>query len=69
MCAGALVLARIKNVFYGASDPKTGACGSVFKIAGSSKLNHRINVRGGLLKSDCSAVLSDFFKKKRAESN
>jgi len=65
MCSGALVLARIKNIFFGAEDPKTGACGSVFNIANNKKLNHRIRLKGGILKDECAALLRDFFKKKR----
>ncbi len=67
MCAGALVLARVKNIFYGAKDPKTGACGSVFNIAGSKKLNHRIKVTGGILAQECGSVLTEFFREKRRE--
>ena len=65
MCAGALVLSRIKNIYFGAKDPKTGACGSLFNIANHKKLNHRIKVTGGILKSECGSLLSDFFRKKR----
>ena len=65
MCAGALVLARVKRIFYGAKDPKTGACGSAFNIVNSKKLNHRIKVTGGLLAKDCGSLLTEFFKKKR----
>jgi len=65
MCAGALVLARAKRVIYGAKDPKTGACGSVFNIADSKKLNHRIKLTGGVLSKDCGALVSEFFRKKR----
>ncbi|MCU0665490.1 MAG: tRNA adenosine(34) deaminase TadA [Candidatus Omnitrophica bacterium] len=68
MCAGALVLARVKNVFFGAADPKTGACGSVFNIAASKKLNHRIKAQGGVLKEDCAGLLTEFFRKKRAQN-
>src|SRR3989338_7052790 len=60
MCAGALVLARIKNIVYGAQDPKTGACGSVVKL-----LNHRIAVKSGVLKEECSLLLKEFFSRKR----
>jgi tRNA(adenine34) deaminase len=66
MCAGALVLARIKNVYFGAIDPKTGACGSVTNIANHKKLNHRIKVKGGILEDECAVLLKDFFKKKRS---
>ena len=65
MCAGALVLARVKRVYYGAKDPKTGACGSVFNIVNSKKLNHRIKITGGVLAKDCGSLLTEFFKKKR----
>lgn len=65
MCAGALVLARVKRLVYGAFDPKTGACGSVFDIVNSKKLNHRIKVMGGVLERDCGSLLTEFFKKKR----
>jgi len=65
MCAGALVLALIKHVYYGAKDPKTGACGSVINIANHKKLNHRIQVKGGILEKECGGLLSEFFKKKR----
>ncbi len=65
MCAGALVLARIKNLCFGAKDPKTGACGSVINIVNHKKLNHRIKVTGGILEAECGLLLKDFFKKKR----
>ena len=69
MCAGAMVLARVKNLVYGAPDPKTGACGSVFDIAHSAKLNHRIKVTKGVLKQECAFLLKEFFKRKRAKFN
>ena len=65
MCAGAMVLARIKNLCFGASDPKTGACGSVMDIANHKQLNHRIKVTSGILEAECSSLLKDFFRKKR----
>jgi len=65
MCAGALVLARVKHIFFGAKDPKTGACGSIVNIVNHKKLNHRIKVKGGILEQECSSLLKDFFKKKR----
>jgi len=68
MCTGALVLARVKRIIYGAKDPKTGACGSVFNIANSKRLNHKINVTGGVLAKDCGSLVSDFFKKKRKKA-
>jgi tRNA(adenine34) deaminase len=65
MCAGALVLARLKHVYYGAKDPKTGACGSVLNIINHKKLNHRIKAKGGILAEECGALLSEFFRGKR----
>jgi tRNA(adenine34) deaminase len=65
MCSGALVLARITRVVFGASDEKTGACGSVVNIAQHNKLNHRIDVTGGILQAECGGIVSEFFKKKR----
>jgi tRNA(adenine34) deaminase len=65
MCSGALVLARIADLFYGARDPKTGACGSVLNIANHKKLNHRIKIKSGILEEECSSLLKEFFKKKR----
>ena len=65
MCAGAIVLARLDRVVYGARDPKTGACGSVFNIATDRRLNHRAAVRGGLLARESGALLKAFFRKRR----
>ena len=66
MCAGALVLARVKRMVYGADDPKTGACGSVFNIIDNRKLNHRIKVTKGVLEKECVGLLREFFSKKRS---
>ena len=65
MCAGALVLSRIKNLYFGAKDPKAGACGSVANIINHKKLNHRIKVKKGISQEDCAGLLKEFFKKKR----
>lgn len=65
MCAGALVLARIKRLIFGAKDPKTGACGSVFNVVQSNQLNHRVEVVQGVLEAQCGLILSAFFKGKR----
>lgn len=67
MCTGALIHARIKNIYFGAKDIKTGACGSVFNIANSNKLNHNINIFGGLLEQDCAKIIKQFFKNKRKQ--
>ena len=65
MCVGALVHARIARIVYGAADPKTGACGSVFDLAATPKMNHRIEVLGGVLGEECGAVLKQFFAARR----
>jgi tRNA(adenine34) deaminase len=65
MCAGAIVLARVSRVVYGAPDPKAGACGSVLDVLAEARLNHRPDVAGGLLAQDCGALLSDFFASRR----
>ena len=65
MCAGAMVLARIKNLCFGASDPKTGASGSIINIVNNKKLNHRIKVTKGIFAAESSSLLKEFFKKKR----
>jgi len=65
MCAGALVLARIARVCFGAQDPKTGACGSVINIANHKALNHQIEISGGVLADESAALLGEFFKNKR----
>ncbi|MBU4343789.1 MAG: tRNA adenosine(34) deaminase TadA [Candidatus Omnitrophica bacterium] len=65
MCAGAMVLARIKELFYAADDPKAGACGSVVDIANNKKLNHRVKVKKGVLAEESSALMKEFFRKKR----
>ncbi len=67
MCAGAAVLARISRVVYGCRDPKAGACGSVFDIAREPRLNHRVEVIGGMLKEACQEIIQSFFEKRRAK--
>ena len=65
MCSGAIQHARIANLVYGASDPKTGACGSVVDLMAEEKLNHHTSVRGGVLAEETATLLSDFFKQRR----
>jgi tRNA(adenine34) deaminase len=65
MCAGAIVLARIPRVVFGASDPKAGACGSVLDVLAEPRLNHRPDVASGLLAEECGALLSEFFASRR----
>jgi tRNA(adenine34) deaminase len=65
MCAGAIVLARVPRVVFGASDPKAGACGSVLDVLAEPRLNHRPDVAGGLLAEECGELLSGFFASRR----
>ena len=65
MCAGAIVLARLPRVIYGAADPKAGAAGSVLDVLAAPRLNHRPTVTGGLLADDSAGLLRDFFASRR----
>lgn len=65
MCAGALLHARLKRVVFGATDPRTGAAGSVLDLFGNTRLNHQTQVQGGVLAAECGEMLQDFFQKKR----
>jgi tRNA(adenine34) deaminase len=65
MCAGAVVLARIQRLVYGAVDPKAGAVRSLYNIADDRRLNHRVEVVEGVREQECSALLADFFASKR----
>jgi tRNA(adenine34) deaminase len=65
MCAGAVVLARLPVLVYGAADPKAGACHTLYQIASDPRLNHRAQVISGVLADRCGAILSDFFAARR----
>ena len=65
MCAGAIVLGRIPRVVYGTADPKAGAAGSVLDVLSEPRLNHRPEVAGGLLATECAALLVNFFSSRR----
>jgi len=65
MCVGAIQHARIEKVIYGASDPKTGACGGVINLIGIKEINHHAEAVGGILEKECSQILKDFFLSKR----
>jgi tRNA(adenine34) deaminase len=67
MCAGAIQHARIARLVFGASDPKTGACGSVVDLMAESRLNHHTEVSGGVLAPECGGILSAFFAARRAK--
>ena len=65
MCAGAIILARIPEVIFGAPDPKAGAAGSALEVLGEPALNHRPQVSGGLMEAECSALMREFFESRR----
>ena len=65
MCIGAIVNARIARVYYGARDEKAGALGSVYDIGRDGRLNHRIEVYGGIMEVECAALLREFFRTRR----
>jgi len=67
MCAGALVNARVGRLIYGASDPKAGACGTLYRIPTDSRLNHKVEVISGVMADECARVLKAFFKRRRQE--
>ncbi len=67
MCAGGLVNARVPMVVYGCTDPKAGACHTLFQITSDPRLNHRATVVGGVLADRCSAILTEFFRRKREQ--
>ncbi|WP_396918387.1 nucleoside deaminase, partial [Mycolicibacterium sp.] len=65
MCAGALVLARVARVVFGAWEPKTGAVGSLWDVVRDRRLNHRPEVVGGVLADECASLLEEFFARQR----
>jgi tRNA(adenine34) deaminase len=65
MCAGAIIWSRMKRIVFGASDEKSGACGTLFNIAQNKHLNHQSEVIQGVLESECSELLKDFFSRRR----
>jgi tRNA(adenine34) deaminase len=65
MCSGAMMHARLSRIVFGASDPKTGVCGSVLDLFAQEKLNHHAEVVGGVLADQCGALLKDFFASRR----
>lgn len=68
MCAGAAVMARVRRVVYGATDPKFGGCVSIFKIPTDSRLNHRVEVVGGVMAEEAAELMKKFFAKRRQEN-
>ncbi len=69
MCAGAIILARIDEVYYGASDPKAGCCGTLMNLLEDKRFNHRPRLRSGLMAHECSGILSAFFQQIRNSKN
>ncbi|HXV69405.1 MAG TPA: tRNA adenosine(34) deaminase TadA [Nitrospira sp.] len=69
MCAGAIVQSRIERLVFGAWDSKAGACGSIFDIPAERRLNHRVDVVGGVLEEESQALLQRFFRQLRRESS
>jgi len=67
MCAGASVMARVRRVVYGAADPKFGGCVSIFKIPSDTRLNHRVEVVGGVMADEAADLMRQFFAKRRQE--
>ncbi len=67
MCAGALVLARVKRLIIGTMDEKAGACGSVINITRHKSINHWIQIKKGILEEECRSILQEFFKQKRGK--
>ena len=68
MCAGALVLSHCERLVFAAKDPKAGACGSLYNITQDDRLNHRLNVTGGILEAESKWLLQEFFKSLRKEN-
>ena len=68
MCAGAIVLARLGRVVYGAADPKAGACGSVLNVLHEKRLNHRAELTSGVLAEECGEILREFFRSRRKKA-
>ena len=67
MCSGAIVLSRVKKVVYGAKDPKGGSAGSLMNLLEEERFNHQCEVRSGVLETECSTLLKDFFKSLRQQ--
>lgn len=68
MCAGAAVMSRVRRIVYGATDPKFGGCVSIFKIPTDARLNHRVEVVGGVMPEEAAGLMRQFFAKRRQEN-
>ena len=69
MCAGAMVLARVPRLVFGAADPKAGFAGSLGDLCRDARLNHRVDVTAGVLAGECGRILVEFFRERRAETH
>jgi len=67
MCAGAIIHARVSRLVFAVDDPKTGACGSVFNLMQTDKLNHKVEIEKGVMEEECRSLIQSFFKEKRAK--
>ena len=67
MCAGAIIHARVARLVFAVDDPKTGACGSVFNLLQTDKLNHKVEIEKGVMEEECRFLIQSFFKEKRAK--
>ena len=67
MCSGAIIQSRIRNLYFGAFDPKTGSCGSVLNLFDYT-FNHKVNVVGGIMEDECGRIIKDFFKELRQKN-
>jgi tRNA(adenine34) deaminase len=65
MCAGAIVLSRIGRLVYGATDPKAGACASLYRLVSDPRLNHQVSITSGVLANECGEILTEFFQERR----
>jgi tRNA(adenine34) deaminase len=69
MCAGAIVLARIPQLVFGAYDIKAGACGTLYNIPQDARLNHQVRIIPGVLDAECASLMSEYFRKKRIKTD
>ena len=69
MCTGALLLAKISNLYFGVYEPKYGACGSIYNILDENKLNHKVNVFSGIYENESKYLLQNYFRNKRKGTN
>lgn len=68
MCIGAITLAKIRNLYFSAYEPKTGACGSVYNIPDENKINHKVNIFSGIYENESKYLIQNYFNKKRSSS-